>query len=211
MTTKTKAADPATAAAQREQELAQQLADAQADEARVRDQMGEHRGRVHPLKSALAELTITSPGQFTVSGVVLPDTEAEALAEEAEQLEQADQFDAVLNGAIVRRTHAEDELRQHHEAAALDLLRAMVPQARAAVAAWDAWTAEGEKVYRELVGISNRSAQLVVSSRIYRGNSRLVPDFNHQGYVLREARSSAPLPLPTPFVEGLLAEGADDV
>jgi hypothetical protein len=47
---------------------------------------------------------------------------------------------------------------------------------------------------------------LIVATRIYGGDSRIVPNFEHHAHVLKLANQEPPLPLPGPYVEEREAE-----
>jgi hypothetical protein len=112
----------------------------------------------------------------------------------------------MVSGADGRVKRAEEALRQHRADRTHDLLLEMERPAWALVEKWMAWAAQGEAIYRELVEVASRATQLIVATRVYGGDSRSVPNYEHQGHVLKLANQEPPLPLPRPFVEETEAE-----
>jgi hypothetical protein len=189
-----------------ERELEQALADVIAERNETENRAHEHRSRINGLKDRLAERAISNPSDFGATGLPKQRTESGKIAAEVAELERADNFAAMVNGAQGRVERAEEELRRHRADAARDLLVEMVPEAREKVDEWMAWVAQGERIRRELIELAHRATRVVTTSRLYRGDARVVPSYEHQSHILNLARGEPPLPLPDPLVQELEAE-----
>jgi hypothetical protein len=203
MTTATKPTDNASAT---ERQLEAALAKAQAEVTRTKQRAYDHRKQIEEVQGRLLERATTHPGEFGETGLPRPKTPADKIAAEAKKLIDQDNFAALIVAAERRVEIAEEALRRHRADRTRDLLVELEPEAREAVDRWMAWAAEGEAIFRELVRIASRSTHLVVPTRLYGGDSRIVPDFQHQQHVLKLANMMPPLPLPGPFVEEREAE-----
>lgn len=193
-------------AAERERELEQALAEAQAERDAIRQRAREHRSRIEQLEAELQQRAVSHPGEWGDTGVPRPRSPAGKIAAEIKQLISEDSFDALIAGAQGRVELAEQALRDHRAERSRDLLAELEPAAREAVDRWLEWAAEGQQHHRELVEIAARATHVVVSARLYRGDGRTVPDYDHQGQTLRMAEQPPPLPLPRPFLEELAAK-----
>jgi hypothetical protein len=204
--TKTKAKPTAT---ERERELEAALAEAKAEITATEQRRHEHRTQVRERTSALQDRLTAHPGEFSATGTPKPRTPAAKIADEIKRLVSEDSFDAMVVAAQRRAEGVEDELRRHRAEAVHDLLIELEPEAREAVEGWLTWASQGEAHYRKLVDVAARSTRLAVQTRLYR-DRRVVPDYEHQALVLKQAAQPPPLPLPSTFVVERQAEQMDE-
>jgi hypothetical protein len=197
-------------ATERERELEQAVAEAKADVTATTQRALEYQKHIEELKGRLVERATTHPGEFTETGQPKAKTPAAKVAAETKKLIDEDSFEALIIAAKRRAERAEDELRRHRAATSRELLVELEPAAQKAVDDYMAWAHEGEAHYRELVRVASRSTHVITSSRIYGGNTRIVPAYGHEQATLRMAIQPPPLPLPSTFVAEREAEQAEE-